>query len=325
MTPPHSPTVSACSSDSIQSAPARILTGPPTTRKRLAPTQTSALVSVFEVKTHPSREERALLAAELGMCVYPSAALSRSSSCDSPSRTHAYRELKAVNAWFQNKRRTLKKNCAACGWSKGSLPENKHVRPADGLKTLPRSESPISLERVASSRELPYKPKPLFAPRALPRVPITPRRRGTAPETSREIWEYLPSSPPTRPSSPSHTEALLSMAACTKRARSLEWACAKARAGRKSSKKRRLPADSEAANEDGKVPAEVLDEVSGESGSIGGGETDSEEEEEAITPNVSTEMLPTLMLSPDGQSKTSGKDVDMEAAIALLRFTAPKA
>ncbi|KAI9065940.1 hypothetical protein FKP32DRAFT_1756428 [Trametes sanguinea] len=310
LTPPHSPTVSACSStDSIQTAPARYPTGPPATRKRLAPAQTSALVSVFEVKTHPSREERALLAAELGM------------------------ELKAVNAWFQNKRRTLKKNCAGCGWSKGSLPENKHVRPVNGLKALPRSESPISLERVASSHELPYKPKPIFAPRALPRVPHTPRRRAAAVDTSREIWEYLPSSPPTRPSSPGHAEALLSMA-CTKRARSLEWACAKARAGRKASKKssRRLPVESQVADEvedvDGDVPMLVLDEIAADGASFGGNESDSssaEEEEEAITPNVSTEMLPPFVASPNGDSKTPGQDVDMEAAIALLRFTAPKA
>ncbi|CDO72975.1 hypothetical protein BN946_scf185007.g29 [Trametes cinnabarina] len=307
-TPPHSPTISACSStDSIQTAPARYPTGPIATRKRLAPAQTSALVSVFEVKTHPSREERALLAAELGM------------------------ELKAVNAWFQNKRRTLKKNCAGCGWSKGSLPENKHVRPANGLKALPRSESRISLERVASSHELPYKPKPIFATRALPRVPHTPRRRAAAAETSREIWEYLPSSPPTRPSSPGHAEALLSMA-CTKRARSLEWACAKARAGRKALKKssRRSPVKSAVAedheDEDEDVPMLVLDEPPADSPSFGGSESDStEEDEEAITPNVSTEMLPPLVASPDGDSKTLGEDVDMEAAIALLHFTAPKA
>ncbi|KAI0328150.1 hypothetical protein GY45DRAFT_1326684 [Cubamyces sp. BRFM 1775] len=300
--PPQSPTISTCSSlDSIQTAPARVPMGQPATRKRLAPAQTSALVSVFEVKTHPTREERALLAAELGM------------------------ELKAVNAWFQNKRRTLKKNCSGCGWSKGSLPENKHVRPVDGLKSLPRSESPISLERIVSSHELPYKPKPLFAPRALPRMPHTPRRRGTI-DTSREIWEYLPSSPPTRPSSPGQAEALLSTAACATRARSLEWACAKARAGRKASKKRPAPVSRrEAAGEDVDVPMLVLDGLSGENGSVGSSETDTEEEEEAITPNVSTEMLPPLVVSPsaDGEEKAPGKD--MEAAMALLRFMEPKA
>ncbi|KAH9898199.1 hypothetical protein C8Q73DRAFT_683988 [Cubamyces lactineus] len=301
--PPQSPTISTCSSsDSVQTAPARIPMGQPATRKRLAPAQTNALVSVFEVKTHPTREERALLAAELGM------------------------ELKAVNAWFQNKRRTLKKNCSGCGWSKGSLPENKHVRPANGLKSLPRSESPISLERIVSSHELPYKPKPLFAPRALPRMPHTPRRRGVM-DTSREIWEYLPSSPPTRPSSPGHTEALLSMAACAKRARSLEWACAKARAGRKASKKRpTLPVSRPgAANEDEDVPMLVLDGLAGENDSVGSNETDTDEEEEAITPNVSTGMLPPLVVSPDadGEDKAPGKD--MEAAMALLRFMEPKA
>ncbi|KAI0673334.1 hypothetical protein C8Q78DRAFT_1076355 [Trametes maxima] len=298
MTPPHSPTVSACSSDSVQTAPLR---GQPSTRKRLAPSQTSALVSVFEVKTHPSREERALLAAELGM------------------------ELKAVNAWFQNKRRTLKKNCAGCGWSKGSLPENKHVRPANGLKSLPRSESPISLERIAASHELPYKTKPLYA-RALPRAPLTPRRRA-APETSREIWEYLPSSPPTRPSSPGQHDAVLSLGA--KRARSLEWACAKARAGRKASKSllgRPASGEEDEDDEDEDVPMLVLDGRSPQLGAGGDRGTDTEEEEqEAITPNVSTELLPPLELAAAKSVGKGGQDVDMEAAMALLRFMAPKA
>ncbi|KAI0778381.1 hypothetical protein BD413DRAFT_630757 [Trametes elegans] len=304
MTPPQSPTVSACSSDSLLTVPVRTVTGPlgqPSTRKRLVPAQTSALLSVFEVKTHPSREERALLAAELHM------------------------ELKAVNAWFQNRRRTLKKNCGGCGWSKGSLPENKHVRPANALKALPRSESPISLERVAAARELPYKPRPLW-----PRAPATPRRRAAAaaPEEppSMEIWEYLPSSPPTRPSSPGHTEPVLSLAACTKRARSLEWACARARAGRKAKKSRLADLEED---EDEDVPALVLDGVPRERRSFGNHETDTEEEEEeeeAITPNVSTELLPPLMASLDGgEGRSRKKDVDMEAAMALLRFMAPKA
>ncbi|KAI0639609.1 hypothetical protein C8Q77DRAFT_1082049 [Trametes polyzona] len=304
MSPPASPTVSACSLDSVQTAPRRLALGQPSTRKRLVPAQTSALVSVFEVKTHPTREERALLAAELGM------------------------ELKAVNAWFQNKRRTLKKNCSGCGWSKGSLPENKHVRPANGLKSLPRSESPISLERVASSHELPYKPKPLHAPRA----PTTPRRRAGA-EVSKEIWEYLPSSPPTRPSSPGHTEPLLSLSERAKRARSLEWACAKARVGRKKAAKGR-PANPEVDSEDeldlelddGDVPMLILDGIPREKRSVSGNsETDTEEEEEAITPNVSTEMLPPFVVSPESGMQEPGKDVDMEAAMALLRFMAPKA
>ncbi|KAI0830511.1 hypothetical protein BC628DRAFT_1336574 [Trametes gibbosa] len=296
MAHPPSPTISSCSLDTIQTAPPQLTFGQPSTRKRLAPAQTSVLVSVFEVKTHPTREERALLAAELGM------------------------ELKAVNAWFQNKRRTLKKSCSGCGWSKGSLPENKHVRPANGLKSLPRSESPMSLERIASSHELPYKPKPLHAPHA----PTTPRRRaGTG--ISKEIWEYLPSSPPTRPSSPGHLEPVLSLASRTQRARSLEWACAKARVERKTSTRVSAESD-EDEDEDEDVPMLVLDRISVEKRSLGGHETtDSEDEDEAITPNVSTELLPPFVVSPDGAEKELGKDVDMEAAMALLRFMAPKA
>ncbi|KAH9857984.1 hypothetical protein C2E23DRAFT_802217 [Lenzites betulinus] len=295
MSPPPSPTISSCSLDTIQTAPPRLAFGQPSTRKRLAPAQTSVLVSVFEVKTHPTREERALLAAELSM------------------------ELKAVNAWFQNKRRTLKKSCSGCGWSKGSLPENKHVRPAKGLKKLPRSESPISLERVVSSHELPYKPKPLYAPRA----PTTPRRRAGV-GVSKQIWEYLPSSPPTQPSSPGNAEPVLSLASRSQRARSLEWACAKARVERKTST--RVADSDEDEDEDEDVPMLVLDRISVEKRSLRGHEsTDSEDEEEAITPNVSTELLPPFVVSPDRTEKELGKNVDMEAAMALLRFMAPKA
>ena len=146
-------------------------------------------------------------------------------------------------------------------------------------------------------------------------------------DTSREIWEYLPSSPPTRPSSPGQTEALLPMAACAKRAHSLEWACAKARAGRKASRKKpTIPVSRpDAAGDDKDVPMLVLDDPSAENGSVGSNETDTEEEEEAITPNVSTEMLPPLVVSPDADDGEKAPGKDMEAAMALLRFMEPKA
>ncbi|TBU63750.1 hypothetical protein BD310DRAFT_868844 [Dichomitus squalens] len=308
MSVPLSPTISASSSDSPKLDPTRLACGPLSTRRRLAPSQTNALVSVFEVKTHPSREERALLAAELGM------------------------ELKAVNAWFQNKRRTLKKTwSASSGWSKGSLPENKHVRPPDGPKALPRSDSIVSLDRVASSRELPYKAKGLPCSRLPPRVPVTPRRRAATAERSKDIWELLPSSPPTRPSSPSLGEPLLALEPCTKRLRTLEWACAKARAGRKASIRRARLAAKPAASEDedSDVPMLVLDATPRKNSSAG---DDTEtEDDEAITPNVSTELLPSFVLPAEAEELDAGvpeppvkdEDMDMEAAIALLGFMAP--
>ncbi|KAI0715403.1 hypothetical protein C8Q76DRAFT_768375 [Earliella scabrosa] len=308
MSVPLSPTISASSLDSPKTNPARHLGVPPPMRRRLSPSQTSALVSVFEVKTHPSREERALLAAELGM------------------------ELKAVNAWFQNKRRSLKKTWSStCGWSKGSLPENKHVRQVDGPRALPPNDSAISLDRVASSHELPFKRKASVARCPPPRVPVTPRRRVTMPAPSKDILELLPSSPPTRPSSPTQGEPLLALEPCTKRLRSLEWACAKARAERKASIRSKAvkPAVSE---EDSDVPMLVLDGLPRGNCHSSGDDTETEEEEEAITPNVSTELLPPFILSADADEReemqvkklVKGKDMDMEAAIALLGFMAPE-
>ncbi|RPD82361.1 hypothetical protein L226DRAFT_564942 [Lentinus tigrinus ALCF2SS1-7] len=305
-----SPTISACSSNSPMAGPVRHTGTHPPTRRRLAPSQTSALVSVFEVKTHPSREERALLASELGM------------------------EMKAVNSWFQNKRRSLKKTWHGIGgWSKGSLPENKHVRPLGGPKTLAPSDSALSLDHVASSRELPYKPKTTFTTyRLCPRVPVTPKRRACSSETSKEIWELLPSSPPTRPSSPSRGEPLLALDPCAKRLRSLEWACAKARAERRASvRAKHLRAAQEDGKEDSDVPMLVLDSTPVRKSSSPGDDTETEEEDEAITPNASTELLPPFIVSVNGECDVEevkqlvpGKHTDMEAAIALLGFKAPE-
>ncbi|KAI0719985.1 hypothetical protein C8T65DRAFT_634513 [Cerioporus squamosus] len=307
MSAPLSPTISACSSNSPMAGPVRHTGAPPPTRRRLAPSQTSTLVSVFEVKTHPSREERALLAAELGM------------------------EMKAVNSWFQNKRRSLKKTWQGIGgWSKGSLPENKHVRPMGGPKTLAPNDSALSLDHVASLRELPYKQKSAASSRCPhPRVPITPKRRACAFDASREIWELLPSSPPTRPSSPSRGEPVLALDPCARRLRSLEWACARARASRRTSVRAKNLRT--AAEEDGDVPMLVLDSTPARKSSSSGDDTETEEEDEAITPNVSTELLPPFIVS--GSSESDGEDVkqlvpgkhtDMEAAIALLGFKVPE-
>lgn len=65
--------------------------------------------------------------------------------------------------------------------------------------------------------------------------------------------------------------------------------------------------------------------------STSGDDTETEEDE-AITPNVSTELLPAFILPTEAEeldvgvpkSPRKGKDMDMEAAIALLGFTAPE-
>ena len=124
-------------------------------------------------------------------------------------------------------------------------------------------------------------------------------------------------------------EPLLALEPCTKRLRTLEWACAKARAGRKASIRRaRLaakPAESE--DEDSDVPMLVLDATPRKNS----GDDTETEDDEAITPNVSTELLPPFVLPAEAEELDAGvpkqpaknKDMDMEAAIALLGFMAP--
>ena len=272
-----------------------------------------------------------MLAAELGMCAYRCCGSGHWMYADT---VHTSREMKAVNSWFQNKRRSLKKTWQGIGgWSKGSLPENKHVRPLGGPKSLAPSESALSLDHVASSRELPYKPKTTFpAHRPPPRVPATPKRRACSSGTSREIWELLPSSPPTRPSSPSRGEPVLALDPCARRLRSLEWACAKARAARRAGVRAKDLRAAQEEEDDSDVPMLVLDSTPvRKSSPSSGDDTETEEEDEAITPNVSTELLPPFIVTASGECDgeevkklVPGKPTDMEAAIALLGFKAPE-
>ena len=84
--------------------------------------------------------------------------------------------------------------------------------------------------------------------------------------------------------------------------------------------------------EDSDVPMLVLDGLPRGNCHSSGDDTETEEEEEAITPNVSTELLPPFILSADADEReemhmkklVKGKDMDMEAAIALLGFMAPE-
>ncbi|KZT02426.1 uncharacterized protein LAESUDRAFT_815280 [Laetiporus sulphureus 93-53] len=258
----------------------------PFARRRLQHDQTIALLAVFEEKTHPTKEERTALAEELGI------------------------ELKTVSAWFQNRRRTIKKRAAA--W-KRCMQENL----PDSKGNMSRQGSRLSLDCIVSSRERPTAPD---IP-SLPQPPLTPhrinlrmmRRPITPLKQPKKLWEYIPSSPPAPPSSPTaDSQRLAALPKSSRTLRSLEWACAKARAEKK------VEGD---ADEDLDVPQLVLD------GETRGGQHDGNdtevEDHEAITPDNSICEMVTYQ-SPFGAlgegTDEKAPSVDMEAAMALLGF-----
>lgn len=228
-------------------------------------------------------------------------------------------ELKTVSAWFQNKRRSVKKKSLV--WTRPAQ-ENRYegsAYPAPaGKKHLARSGSAISLDCVVSARERRTTPEPA-SPR---RPPLTPRRvnahrRYQPPNQSppRNLWDHIPSSPPAMPSSPAADSMRLSaLPRRTKSLRSLEWACAKARGSKQ------LHPDV-LDEEDYDVPTLVLD------GAHRGADVDEEdtepEEFEAITPDVSAaQLVPLQSQSPLATKHQNdiAPPQDMEAAMALLGF-----
>ncbi|KAH9937270.1 uncharacterized protein B0H18DRAFT_969856 [Fomitopsis serialis] len=266
--------VEECSPPEVEQARGR----DPFARRRLQHEQTV---------THPSKDVRTALAAELGI------------------------ELKTVSAWFQNRRRSVKKKSLV--WTRSAYPAHS------GKRHLSRTGSAISLDCVVSSRERKSTPEPEVASPVRP--PLTPRRvnalrRYASPNClppPTNLWEHIPSSPPAPPSSPGVDGMRLSaLPRRTKSLRSLEWACAKARGNK-------TPHPDVLDEEDYDVPMLILD---GEPrGADGDGEETETEEYEAITPDVSAVQLqspPASLLNKRDDDVAPAQD--MEAAMALLGF-----
>ncbi|KZT75041.1 hypothetical protein DAEQUDRAFT_807305 [Daedalea quercina L-15889] len=288
--------------DSSSNAPAAPKSNKPVeipfVRRRLQHEQTVVLAAVFEQTTHPSKDVRNALAEELGI------------------------ELKTVSAWFQNKRRSVKKKSLV--WTRPPQ-ENRYegsAYPAPWGKRHPsRPGSAISLECFARARER----RSTLEITSPPRPPLTPRRinslrRHQSPNQlppPTHLWDHIPSSPPLPPSSPGADSMRLSaLPRRTRSLRSLEWACAKAR-GNKSLHPDVLD------EEDYDVPMLVLDGEARDA-DMDGEDTETEEYE-AITPDVSAMHLDTSLQSPTAMlGKKRGDDAapaqDMEAAMALLGF-----
>ena len=232
--------------------------------------------------------------------------------------------------WFQNKRRSMKKKSVA--WTRATtVSENAHplafgtvgtptpANPARQRSQL-RRHSSFSLDSVVSSRE-----KKENQPQAQARPPLTPRRpvvKARRPQTAEPsggngcLWDHLLSSPRLPPSSPSKEKELLStLPPQAKTLKSLEWACAKDRAGRRrqEAKPDRRALD-KVEEESRGVPELDLDALPGD---------DTDGEDELVTPDTSV-LVSTVYVYEDAES-LSIKDSeppaeDVEAAMALLGF-----
>lgn len=119
-------------------------------------------------------------------------------------------------------------------WTEDPLSSSRLPRNARSVSTpLPsarRLHPTISLDRIAGLHEKPAATSIKTCP---PRQPLTPHKTNQrTPRDKNALWEHMPSSPIVPPSSPSADSARLSaLPLRAKTRKSLEWACAKARAG----------------------------------------------------------------------------------------------
>ncbi|CAL1695046.1 unnamed protein product [Somion occarium] len=268
----------------------------PFTRRRLLPEQIAALQALFEAKSHPSKEERGAIAAELGL------------------------ELKSVNVWYQNRRRSAKKQALAWKPENASTSTRRNKKPS-GSKIA----TSLSLDRIAASRER----RDLSS--RVSRSPLTPKANRAYTDQippATDIWDHIPSSPQAPPSSPGAESARLSkLPSGSKTLRSLEWACAKARA------EGMMEHDSD---DDFDVPVTDYDPprathtstiVKMEEMVLDDGHDTDVDLDEAITPNTSVE-LPSVLVTPTRhygrlRSKENNSPLpaeQVEAAMTLLVF-----
>lgn len=244
-----------------------------------------------------------------------------------------HRDLKAVNVWFQNKRRSMKKKCIAWNRATALMAENAFgmghryfSTPANPSKqtSLLRRNSAISLDSVASSRERRDSPD-FLRPPLTPRKNLSSRTFSLAPQPPQgkdyetHLWDHLLSSPLLPPSSPTkETDILSNLPSRSKTMKSLEWACAKDRIGRAGKTKKRSTKRRE---------TEVMPQVEEERAGVPELDLDSlddgtEPDDTLITPDNS--MLLSVTESCDSQNtefkKEDPRAEDVEAAMALLGF-----
>ncbi|KAH6916642.1 hypothetical protein BKA70DRAFT_1555289 [Coprinopsis sp. MPI-PUGE-AT-0042] len=164
------------------------------TRKRFTNSQLTMLENLFHRTSHPSREEREAVAKAGQM------------------------EIKSVTIWFQNKRQTERKS-AASKETTSSRTASPSFSSSSAKSLLSVSGRP-SLDKIATRTEM----RNHHGSR-------TPRRHttsGTGGHGGEHIWDHMPSSPLVPPSPATSDYAEYPKNSRSKR--TLEWACAAARA-----------------------------------------------------------------------------------------------
>ncbi|KZS93350.1 hypothetical protein SISNIDRAFT_454521 [Sistotremastrum niveocremeum HHB9708] len=249
------------------------------TRRQYTTYQLKVLSEAYKRDNNPTREERSVVASEIGM------------------------DIKLVSVWFQNKRQADRKAALhniTNHQNNGLLPPTSPL--ADLCKsrqggtvilerTGKRTASRPSLEHVASRSELRFS-------KATENIPwITDSAVFASPQSSRSrpLWDSMPSSPIT-PSSPPCPDILSHTPRNT-----LEWACAAARI----SSQRPAPSWSEDQKED-EGPLEGPDTGSS-----------SESESEARTPMELASSQPDVGEQIEFIARDVIEDDVREAALAL--------
>lgn len=233
-------------------------------------------------------------------------------------------DVKTVNVWYQNKRRSMKKKLLKWTEAENSSASSR-ASSILAPKTHPmlRRNPSYTLDSIASRRERmdsrpPLRPRKHVANQAADGFDFSDN--DWRPEN---IYDLIPSSPLQPPSSPAAECTLFSgLPPTSKMVRSLEFACAKDRADRRrraNMKKGLVDSDVEYEEEmhmDFDVPELYLD-----------GGSDSEGEF-MITPDTSLQSVmvsPRLLRTPSPKGKGKEKagpvlHADEEAARALLAF-----
>ncbi|KZP28808.1 hypothetical protein FIBSPDRAFT_992917 [Athelia psychrophila] len=257
-------------------------TSVPYARRKVTPEQLVALNLLFEVKSHPSREDRVALAIQMDM------------------------ELKTVTNWFQNRRQTSKRRSRALSSRGPAISQNASKTSLPARKLHPS----ISLDNIAGLHEREIKD-------TTPSTPSKPQRSASFGDHD-EIWAHMLSSPCVPPSSPSAERVrMLAVPPNSRTRRSLEWACARARADKSRWKEGLLDVEDD-------KQTEVSEETDNETES---------EADEAITPNASANFC--NFATPyesnghlnfhdnqnvDSKAHAASLASDVEAAMLLLGF-----
>ncbi|KAI9460516.1 hypothetical protein BJY52DRAFT_259415 [Lactarius psammicola] len=266
-------------------------------RKRPSVAQLQRLQTIFDTSRYISKEERNVLAHEIGL------------------------DVKFITVWFQNRRQSDKRKA----WTKkdrAKKKENTYHRIR--IHTV-FSKPVVSLDQIASRLERVQSPALPDTPRTVLSTqrpenslePATPTR-----SKPKALWAHMPSSPPDAPSSPP-SDSLRSMTApcLVKSGKSLEWACAKERMGNKY----RLKQDKgtrlvELQRASPRRPPAALKK---------GQESDSDSDQDTEAPTPAQRQATNDDGTPSGARAASksrldelrGKSTkDVEAAMALLQF-----